>query len=232
MKMITLMITLLFLCNAYAGNWVNESDFNKAKAKQSDVTVYATEERCIAAKGSNRCFEITGIDSRRFQVAQADDLDQPIFRAINQSPVLLECNNFDDCQAKATDPDGDPGTDDRVCIAEAGAVERWDEKANHNGLGQIKTDWFIWCELITGYVQTKQLIPDPDGAAAADAEDAQAATDKAARDTAKANRKGSGKDSCVAAVNANGNLSQNEIKDCINLLVKEVFDEDIAVGDL
>ena len=84
--------------------------------------------------------------------------------------------------------------------------------------------WFLWC-------QAEVVEPDSAGSTAADAEDAQKAADKTARDNAR-NQRITDKDACVTALNGPAALTPQEIKDCLGIVMKEVYEPQIAPGDL
>lgn len=217
-------VTFLFCVTSQAAqNWF-------PVGKENANTVWTSKARCEAQEGQE-CYEVTGKDLRRWKVGQVDDLTKPNFRPVKDSPVLQSCENFIDCQRKAKDPNADKDQSDRLCLSD-GSAEKWDELANWPDLTGIDGPWFIWCEKHDGtYQQKAALVPDLDGIAAADAEDAQKAADKVARAQARTGR-ATAAQGCVDAVNGGGNLAQTQIKDCIEILVKEVYESQLSTDDL
>ncbi len=81
------------------------------------------------------------------------------------------------------------------------------------------------------FQQKADLVLDAAGILAANAEDKDIKDEKDLRATKRGERL-TGKDACVAAVNAGVTLTQPEIKNCIEVLVKEMYEADIPVDQL
>ena len=207
MKTILIIIAMTFTVSSWARNYVP-----KSKIKAPSV-VYMQKSKCEQVEGE-KCFSITGKDVRRFQAG---------FRSIDIE-FTRDCNDSADCQFQIDESNF-------TCDAGAGEVPSFDDKANWPALDfasevppRPATGWFLWC-------QKEILVADSAGSSAADAADAAKAADDATR-ASKQSERLTNKDACVAAVNGGGNLTNVEIKDCINVLVKEVYKSQIAPGDL
>jgi len=195
---------------------------------------YQKKSQCDQAEAPDKCFNIcegSGIkDFRRWMVGQVDDLNDPIFRAAESSPVKLDCDNDSDCMQKAMDPNGDSNFDDQVCIAD-NSTPRWDELANWPGITGVTGPWFIWCSKHSGTFRQKSvLISDVAGSTQADIDDAQKASDKSARETAKIQRD-LNLDQCVADSKAS-TLTLPQASSCIRALVRKARGESVPVGEL
>lgn len=219
-----LLVTFLFSVNTQAKNWVKKS------AIKNPAKVWSLRSKCEAQE-SETCFNISKKDLRRFKMGLVDDLDAPNLRAVEDSPVKVDCDDFADCQTKAMGAEDDGAFPDRVCLADAGQ-ERWDELANHPGVTGVTGPWFYWCEKPDGTFQKKDaLVADAAGSAAADAADAAKAAEKATRDSKRTTRR-TDASACVTAVKGGGNLTGPEAKNCIQVLVREVFEQHIDKDDL
>lgn len=173
--------------------------------KVGSSKVYKSKADCEAAEGQ-KCFKIFGKDLRRVKIG----FKKP------KADETIDCLNADNCQTLI---------DDGAISCDQPA---FDDKANWPGLdfGEFRsaTGWFAWC-------QVEGLVLDAAKNAAADAEDNAKAEKKATRQAKKLERR-TLKDACVAAVNDGGNLNQGQIKGCIEVLVKEVFESEIPASDL
>lgn len=222
---------LLSYSQLYAGNWISLADHAKCIAGTSGVTVFSKEKTC-ETQMAETCLEMRQNHCRKIKVGAVDNLSKPIFRNPDSSPIRLDCDDANDCRLKAMDPNGDENFDDRVCAANPGEQERWDKLSNWPAMTRVTGPWFIWCELRTGFQKKPAFVPDPVGEAAVDNEDALELADKANRNSKKTTR-GNLADICTAAINSGAaTLTGPEMKDCINALVKEVFESRIATPDL
>jgi len=161
-----LLLTTLFFSFSSFANWVKESEVKAPK------TIWSKKSRCLttAAQGKN-CFDISGKDIRHWKVGPVDDLNSPILRAAEDSPIKLNCDDFDDCRTKALDPNGDLIFDDNVCIPDESNA-KWDLLSNWSGMTGVTGPWFIWCEKDSGTFEQKNiLVTDPTGIIAADIAD-------------------------------------------------------------
>ena len=174
------------------------------------TTSYKVKSECELLEKANPnydgCYSITDKDMRKYKIGF-------IMPAVEDT---ADCDDAVACQLMLDD-------DLFACNGET-----FDDKDNWPGLDfgkdRPKKGWFLWCE-------TKGLVFDQVKADAADAFDVTKATEKALKKSKKDDRKAD-KDACVAAVNGGGNLTDKKIKDCIELLIKEVFSEDIDPADL
>lgn len=149
---ILLLISLFFSFDAFAnGDWV---DLDNVKNSQA----YWSEGECNKKTG-NKCGRCQ--DRRLCMKGQVDDLDKPNFRTIDNSPVKLDCDDFNDCSTKSFN----------VCLADS-SIERWGELVNFPGLMGVSGPWFIWCEKPSGtFKQKDALVVDVAGSSAAGLED-------------------------------------------------------------
>ena len=216
-------LILLFSINAFAageGDWRDIEDPKNSAA-------YATQRVC-ETRTTHICGRCT--DNRRCMKGLVDDLNQPNYRAAENSPVKLDCDDASDCQSKATDPNGDSNTNDRVCLSD-NSTERWDDLSNWSGITGVSGPWFIWCEKFDGtFKQIDGLVLDVAGSAAADAEDAQNASDNLARDAAKMQRD-IDLDQCVADSKA-ATLTLPQATSCIRAMIREMRGTRVPVDDL
>lgn len=223
-----LLLSLLFIFSANAeikGTFVNKSNVKNPTRRHRTMSLCESEE------GTGNCINTGTKDMRRFMLGQEDNLDSPIFRLPNNSPVKLSCFTSADCPGIALGVFDGESFPDRVCLGEAGSTERWDELVNHPGMTGVTGPWFIWCEKETGnFNQRDIIIIDPAGIIAADAEDAQVVSDKSARDTAKSSRDIE-LDNCVQS-SKNPTLTPQEIVGCIAAMVREIRGNKVAIPDL
>lgn len=219
MKLLIIILFLIPSC-CFAGNWIAKSNL---KSSAPDAGPITTKSKCELTH-SDICFDKTGKDMRRYKAGFVDDLNDPNFRPVEDSPVKIDCNDFDDCSSRALDPVN-------VCDADASGP-KWDDFANWPGVTGVTGPWFIWCQKTDGtFKQLDALVADTAGSTQADTDDAQLASDNALRAT-KAGERATGADACVIAVNAGGVLANPDIQNCINVLVKQLFENRIAPADL
>ncbi len=207
MKIILILIFLIPSL-AHAADCVNKiakSEFIKRVAQVPNAGLLTCKDL-----PSEQCFCLDGkSDYRKWKLG---------FRAIDITKTQ-DCNNATDCQ-DTVDEQGFPCPNEKVTF---------DDKTNWPALdfaaeSRPATGFFLWCE--------KQIIVvDAAGAAIADAADAQLVIDNATRATKSAERE-TGAAACVTAVNGGGVLTNPEIQNCLNVLVKEQFEQLIAPGDL
>ena len=223
-----LLLSLLFIFPAFAeirGTFVNKSNVKNPTRRHRTMSL------CESDKGAGNCINTGTKDMRRFMLGQEDNLDSPIFRLPDNSPVKLDCTDKDDCRTRAMGIFDGENFPNRVCLVEAETTERWDELVNHPGVTDVVGPWFIWCEKETGnFNQRDIIIIDPAGIIAADAEDAQVVSDKSARDTAKSSRDIE-LDNCVQS-SKNPTLTPQEIVGCIAAMVREIRGNKVAIPDL
>lgn len=198
-----LLLILLFTNIAFGAGWVKES------AIKNPLKMWTKQNKCEVQE-SQPCFEISGKDVRRWKKG---------FRSIDIN-FTNDCDDAADCQSKINVP---------AQFSCDNEMPTFDNKANWPALdfvaeGRLATGWFLWC-------QKEVLVVDSAGSAQADIDDAQKATDNATR-TTKAGERKTGADTCVAAVNAGGVLASPDLQNCINVLVKQLFENQIAPGDL
>lgn len=222
-----LLLSLLFIFSANAGVFGN---YVKVSNLKGDSRKHKTKDLCESIEGES-CLSINDKDMRRFKLGQEDDLDSPIFRLPNNSPIKLDCSDSNDCRTRAMGVFDGETFPDRVCLGESESTERWDILANHPGVTGITFPWFIWCEKETGsYNQNDIIINDAAGETAADAEDAQLVADNSARDTAKPIRITALQD-CIQD-SKNPTLTPDQIKSCIAAIVREMLGNRVAIPDL
>jgi len=170
--LIFLFITFLVSTLSFAQNgaWRNLDDLSNSKAHWSKKECEKVHIQCDFA-----------LDIRRVKKSIVNDLNRPIFRAPKDSPVLLNCADFNDCLSKANNPDGNDETDDGVCNSD-GSQERWDMLASHPNVTGRSGPWFIWCEKATGSFYKKgAFVPNSEGIAAADTADSKAKENRKTR---------------------------------------------------
>lgn len=202
MKIIFLTFFIFFGLNANARclNWISEAELAKAKAGEPDAGAVACKRNCF-------CWD--GRDLRKVKVGFV-------------SPAVIDtvdCDDSDHCSQLATE--GKISCQDEE-------TAKWDDKANWPGLdfaGEIpprpSNGWFLWC-------QRKGLVVDPDGVAAADAEDAAKAQERADRQTKGSNRK----DAIMACARLKSAPNDAQLWACLQALARETVREDLGVDDL
>lgn len=164
---------------------------------------------CVSSKQIGQvCVEISGKDMRRFKLGQVDDLDSPKHTKADAEP----CSDFDSCQP--------------LFVA-------LDCSVHPDGSFRVMLDDFseVYCAIPNGFNQKDGLVIDVIGSIAADVADAQLASDNALRAT-KAGERVTGAAVCVIAVNSGGVLTNPEIQNCLNVLVKQLFESKISPSDL
>lgn len=171
--------------------------------KAGAKTIWQNKGKCEASEGQ-KCYDITGKPTQ--------------YHKIGYLPVIVDetadCSDALDCSSLALS-------------CSSGGVPKWDQKSNWPNLDfspRPSDNWFIWCEKET-------LVID---VAAKNAFDAQKAneTSEISLKEAKRQQRIIDKDSCVEAVNNIKALTPQEIKDCLNVLIKEVYSKDIPLSDL
>lgn len=198
---ILILISLLFSFDASAKclNKISRVEADKAIALAPDA-----KGGCI----SGECFCFDNIDWRKAKFGFV----------LPMTEETQDCQDASDCQDKI-----DAEFPFRCGFS---ATPQFDDKTNWPGLDftalelpRPATGWFLWC-------QKEILMNDAAKVSAVDAMDASKAADKAIRLAKKAERTIS-KDACVAAVNGGSNLTALEVKECLAVVVKEVFAKDI-----
>lgn len=159
---ILFLILILLPSVAFSKSWRDIENVKNSAA-------YASKEICQKITG-NSCDVCE--DNRKCIKGMVDDINQPNLRAVEDSPVKLDCNDYQDCNDKAFDPNGDDDFSDQVCIADGG-TPKWDELVNWPDITGVTGPWFIWCQKADGtYKQKAVIVEDVAGKAAAEAEDA------------------------------------------------------------
>lgn len=218
MKIIILI--LLFSSNTYAGSWIDIENINTSDS-------YWTKNLCEQRTG-NTCGEC--LDRRRCMKGLINDLGRPILRPLKNSPILLDCNDFNDCSSKGNNPDGDTGTNDSVCLAD-NSQPKWDKLVNHPDITSLTGPWFIWCEKGMGSFRKKNvIIRDVAGSISADLADKKIKKDKLTRKVRKKER-----DiklvKCEAASRLN-TMTPKQFTVCIRILILERLGTRIKVENL
>lgn len=155
---IFLSFLILFSCSLSLAEpmFLSESDWADRKLGNRGHTFYVSKDKCELVNAPDKCYNPT--DVKREKLGVVDDLSKPILRAPKNSPVLLDCLNFNDCGPKSTN----------VCLADGG-LEKWDELTNHPDVTGLTGPWFIWCEKGTGsFVQKPGIVADAAGIIADD----------------------------------------------------------------
>jgi len=211
------LVCLAFLTNTVTAQ-VNCFPVGKPGANKTYIEKSDKCERCESAENA-KCFDITGKDARAWKpgTEEVEDKDRPIFRPILNSSVLQSCENSEDCRDQAKDPNGDGQFDDRVCIDDNKANERWDELANHPDIESgtdLKGPWFIWCSKRTGFeMKTIDVLkPDPQG-------QEQVEREKQKREQARQRRQNARAEIVNCRENVDS-LSQAELNECIKALLR------------
>lgn len=224
LKIIALFIFVFCFQAQALDNW-------KAVGK-SDTKTYLNKDakqRCEQQEG-RECFEISGKDLRRWKIGLVDDLSKPIFRAPKNSPILLDCEDFNDCLSKATNPDDDLLTDDNVCLVD-NSQSKWDKLINHPNIINLTGPWFIWCEKETGSFQQKDdIVPDIQGSIDADAEDL-----KKKQDNDKRNDAGVTAETVLLQCfqnTKNLTVSPIQVKDCLNAIAMKILGLKIPIEQI
>ncbi len=227
MKIILILIFLMPLAS-YAKKCVNQ--IAKSELIKSKADVPNAGKLTCKDLPNEPCFCFDGIDLRKIKAGLVNNPNSPILRAADDSPVKLDCDDFSDCQQKAMDPDLDPETFESVCQSDE-SQPKWDEISNWPGVTGVTGPWFIWCEKNSGsFNQMDSLVPDAAGIIQADIDDAQKASDKITRDTAKGPRI-TLLDQCIQNTK-NPTLTPEQTKNCLQALVREIRGESVPVGDL
>lgn len=202
-----ILILILFLIPSFCfADFGNFFPVGKVGAK----TYYDTKSQCETAEGQ-KCFSTTGKDMRRWKVG---------FRSIDIQQTF-DCDDSNACQAIND-------ANQFNCDINNEEIPTFDDKANWPGLdfvaeGRPESGWFLWC-------QKEMLIIDTAGSSQADADDAQKASDDAARVVAKGQRD-LDLDQCVAD-SKSATLTLPQASSCIRGLVRELRGENVPVADL
>lgn len=186
--------------------WISKADFEALKLdSEADHTSYPRSKAQCERRETPPCFKSK--NPKRWMVGLVDDTD----RAIWAKRDVESCSDRATCQ---------PLLEAKDCSA---YVDGW----------AVMLDDFseVYCAERTGYEQKEDLVPDAAGRAAHDAEKAARQAERDLRKTKRQERRAAMR-TCITAVNAGGNLSNADAKNCVELLVKEVFDEEIDAADL
>ena len=181
-------LILIFLASFSAhANWITDSDFDLAKSNNNGATIHSSKKTCIGlCYDLNQCKLLNSIkiDLRKCMKGFVDNLEAPNLRATEDSPIKIDCLDYNDCQTKAFDPNGDLDQSDHVCLSDISSQERWDDLSNWAGITGVTGPWFIWCEKEDGtYQQKPALVIDTAGTTQANLDDGI----KAAKDSEEAN---------------------------------------------
>lgn len=161
--------------------------------------------QCVAAE-STPCFDISGHNMRYTVVGLIDNLESPTYA----NRVSEPCSDSATCQAINAIKDCSAFTDAFVVVA---------------------IDFSeVYCAEPNGFNQMPGLVEDAGLKVTADLEDAQKISDQAARDVAKGPREVS-LQACVQD-SKNPTLTPEQIKLCINALVREMLGDKVEVTDL
>lgn len=140
-------------------------------------TVYSKKQHCIEVSKNlpnyNGCFYVKDKILQTQYLKDVDNLDDPIFRDPNDSPVKIECDDYEDCKSKAYTLDEGGFPVDHVCSSEADTQPKFDKSDSWGSLIGWSADWIIWCEKVSGYGKKKVLVEDADKKAAYEAAKAQ-----------------------------------------------------------
>lgn len=219
MRFINFIVLFLLVPGFASANWVSETDFAAAKSGASGGGVHRLQKSCLSKNQGEKCFNISGKDIRKWMIGSVDDTTKPNFRAAENSPVKIDCQDFKDCRLKALDPNGDLKFDDRVCLADQSS-EKWDELSNWPSVTGLNGPWFIWCQKRDGTFKKKDvLVNDPAGKAQAEAEDAANAAERVSKIT-KRNARLNALVTCAKTKIADFTAATQ--KNCLRALAREI----------
>jgi len=174
--------------------------------KTSD-TSWSAKNRCeqVTAK---ECIDRTGKDTRKWKLGLVDDLERQKF----SKEDLISCSDLSDCQTKQATLDCSVHGEGSFSVIN----EDFDE---------------TYCAKPDGFFQKDGLVADAAGTTAADSADVTKAAEQSTRET-KHGQRITDAATCVSAVNGGGVLNTVQLTQCVNVLVKQVFELTILVSDL
>ena len=199
-----------------ASNWVSTSDLILIQANSSGATVFMNQGNCQQLK-AEPCWQIDGLDPRKYSIQSV--------REGNFGPISnqTDCPNATACALEISDIPAKCG--DASFEAFWGDIDG--DSTEIDGISQMD-DLEAWC-FQRDFVDKLKL--DATLEASVNAANAIKEADRSNRES-KSQARSSDASSCVSAVNDTSAMTPADIKICLDILIKEVFQKGIATSDL
>ncbi len=218
MRYVTFLALILISSSSFAEDWRSQTDLDASRAGSDGGTSYVDEAVCVSSE-AEPCFLKDGKDLRYHTI---QNLRRGAFEAAS---TVTSCTDSADCISQIADSVAKCG--DATYIGLWGDL---DDNSSRDAQGQSNMDDLeSWC---TRKALIDVLELDTALKTAHDASEAAKAADMATRASAKGQRELDSA-ACVTVVNrGTPPMTVPEITQCLTILVKEVYEKEVATGDL
>ena len=212
-----LLISTFLISPVASANWISEDGLSDLHAGNT-YKVYRTKKGC-KKRETSKCYkkENKNLNYHVAKLVDVDDIEKPIYEAKSK---VQSCSDKNDCFSKVSaNCSGDP----LVCV-------HYCESESVDHFIVVAKDYSeVYCTKLVGYKQKKErrLVEDATLKSDYQAKESQENTDKANKKAKRKLRKSALKNCAKAS-----DYTNQELKDCVKALSKELMNQELKASEL